>query len=79
MSGEKKLGLDKIGLKFLSGNIVNCDKRSYFFFYNNVYGNLETVRSYSDKGGIKNKQKSSILLISANNYSLCLNFQTCFL
>ena len=31
ISGDKKLGLDKIGLKFLSGNIVTCDKLSPFF------------------------------------------------
>ena len=59
------MGLDKIGLKFLSGNIVTCDKLSHFFS-NKVYENLETVRSYSDKRGIENKQKSSFLLISTN-------------
>ena len=48
---KEKLGLDEIGLKFSSGNI---------------YENLETIRSYSDKRGIENKQESSFLLISAN-------------
>ena len=52
---------DKIGLKFLSGSIVTCDKLSHFL--NKVYKNLETVRSYSDNRGIENKQKSSFLLI----------------
>ena len=54
--------LDRIGLN-LSGNI---------------YENLETVRSYSDKRGIENKQKSSFLLTWANKDSLCLDIQIYF-
>ena len=57
------MGLDKIGLKLLSGN---------------MYKNLETVRSYSDTRGIENKQKSSFLLISANKDWLCLDIQIHF-
>ena len=44
----------------------------------NIYENLETVRSYSDKPGIENKQKSSFLLISANKDWLCLDIQIHF-
>ena len=57
ISGERKVGVTPNRLKFLSGNIVNYDKLSYFFFPSKVYENLETVSSYSDKGGIENKQK----------------------
>ena len=64
----------------MSRNIVTCDRLSHFsttcFSPNKVYENLETARSYSDKRGIENKQKSSCLLISANKDSLCLDIQT---
>ena len=44
-----------------------------------IYENLETIRSYSDKRDIENKQKFAFLLISANKDSLCLGIQTYFL
>ena len=62
LAGKEKLGLDKIELKFLSGNIVTCHKRHFprLFFPNKVYENLVTARSYSDKRGIEYEQKSSV-------------------
>ena len=79
-SGERKVGVRSNLVKIFSGNIVTCDKLSYFFptffFHNKVYENFETVRSYSDKLGIENKQKFSFLLISAYQNSLCLDIQT---
>ena len=61
----------------MSGSIVTCDKFSHFF-PSKVYQNSETLRSYSDKRGIENKQKSPFLLISGNIDSFCLDIQTYF-
>ena len=81
--GEKKSGLDKIGLKFSWGKIHSLAKNLItfppIFFPEKVYEYLETVRSYSDQRGIENKQKSAFLLISANKDSLSLGIQTYFL
>ena len=48
------------------------------FSPNKINENLETGRSYLEKRGIENKQKSSFLLISATKASLCLDIQTYF-
>ena len=48
------------------------------FFPNKVYQNSETLRSYSDKRGIENTQKSPFLLISGNIDSFCLDIQIYF-
>ena len=58
-------------VKHFKGNHENT-----IIFHNKVYENFETVRSYSDKLGIENKQKFSFLLISAYQNSLCLDIQT---
>ena len=83
ISGERKVGVRQLQVKiFAVENIFTCDKLSYFsstFFPDKVYENLETLRSYSDKRGIKNKQNSAFLLISANKDSLYLGIQTYFL
>ena len=58
--------------------MINLVPFPRLFFHNRVYENLGAARSYSDKRGIENKQKSSFLLVSANKDSLYLDIQTYF-
>ena len=58
--------------------MINLVTFPRLFFPDKVHENLETVRSYSDKLGFENKQKSAFLLISANKDWLCLGIQTYF-